>query len=331
MFRILICGLAALVAVCTVSGAEAASMKKIMITQAVASFAFLPISYAKAAGYYKAEGLDVTQIKTRGGGPDLVALLSGDVQFNAGAGTYQISAIKKKRKIVNVYNFYSRNLISVVISVVALKKLGLSPTAPLLKRAQALRGLRMGMTRPGSLTHKQLLHLTRLGGLKTKDLTIIAIGGPPALLGALERGQIDGFAISPPVDRIAIARGKAVMWVDNAAGADPSIDPFMMESIITTTAYAKANPGVVKAMIRATRKAVKDIYSKSAKDVFAVVRNEFRKVKPAIAALAINAVKPALNLKGNVTMDMAVNTMLLDGRKSVTADQLFKTYNPAYQ
>lgn len=321
--------LAAALAVST-SGAQA-QMINVNVTQAVASFAFLPISYAKAAGYYKAEGLNVTQIKTRGGGPDLVALLSGDVQFNAGAGTYQIGAIKKDRKIVNVYNFYSRNLISVVISTTMQKKLGISPTAPLKIRAAALKGLRMGMTRPGSLTHKQLRHLTRVGGLKEKDVIMVAIGGPPALLGALERGQIDGFAISPPADRIAIARGKAVMWVDNAAGADPSIDPFMMESIITTEAYAASNPDVVRAFIRATRKAVAAIHSKSAKSVFKVIKAEFRKVKPEIAELAINAIKPALNLTGAVTKDMAIKTMLLDGRKEVTADQLFATYTAKFQ
>jgi len=321
--------LAAALAV-SASGAQA-QMKDINVTQAVASFAFLPISYAKAAGYYKAEGLNVTQIKTRGGGPDLVALLSGDVQFNAGAGTYQIGAIKKGRKIVNVYNFYRRNLISVVISTTMQKKLGISPNAPLKVRAAALKGLTMGMTRPGSLTHKQLRHLTRVGGLAEKDVTMVAIGGPPALLGALERGQIDGFAISPPADRIAIARGKAVMWVDNAAGADPSIDPFMMESIITTQAYAAKNPGVVRAFIRATRKAVAQIHAKSAKAVFAVIKGEFRKVKPDIGELAINAVKPALNLKGDVTHDMAVKTMRLDGRKSVTADQLFGSYTGKFQ
>ena len=77
------------------SGAYAQKMKDINITQAVESFAFQPISYARAAGFYKAEGLNVSQIKTRGGGPDLVALMSGDVQFNANAGTYQIGAIKK--------------------------------------------------------------------------------------------------------------------------------------------------------------------------------------------------------------------------------------------
>ena len=312
-------------------GVQAQKMKDIKITQAVASFAFLPISYAKAAGFYKAEGLNVTQIKTRGGGPDLVALMSGDVQFNANAGTYQIGAIKKKRQLLNVYNFYKRNLISVVISAKKQKELGISPTAPLKQRAAALKGLRLGMTRPGSLTHKQLKHLTRVGGLTEKDVRIIAIGGPPSLLAALKRDQIDGFAISPPADRIAIARGLAVMWVDNAAGADPSIDPFMMESIVTTKQFADANPAVVKAMIRATRKAVLEISKKSPKEIFDVIKGEFKKVKAPIGELAIKAVKPALNHKGNVTKKMAENTMLLDGRKDVTADQLFGTYTGKYQ
>jgi len=57
----------------------------------------------------------------------------------------------------------------------------------LAQRAATLKGLRLGMTRPGSLTHKQLKHLTRVGGLSEKDVRIIAIGGPPSLLAALKR------------------------------------------------------------------------------------------------------------------------------------------------
>ena len=320
----------ALAALLVALPSHAQSLRKINLTQAVASFAFLPISYAKAAGYYAAEGLDVQQIATRGGGPDLVALMSGDVQFNAGAGTYQIGAIKTGRKVLNVYNFYNRNLISVVISTAAQKKSGISPDAPLKERLAALKGLRLGMTRPGALTDKQLRHLGRIGGLKKDDMTIVAIGGPPALLGALERGQIDGFAISPPADQISIARGKAVMWVNNPAGDDPSVDPFMMESILTTEAYAKANPDVVRAMIRATRKAVEDIATKSSADVFKVVQAEFKRVKPDIAVLAIDAVRKALNRKGDVTLKMAENTMRLDGRDLPPA-ALFATYTAAYQ
>ena len=73
------------------------------------------------------------------------------------------------------------------------------------------------------------------------------------------------------------------------------------------------------------------ISRKSAKEVFPVIRGEFKKVKAAIGKLAINAVKPALNLKGNVTKKMAKNTMRLDGQKEVSADQLFNTFRAKYQ
>ena len=62
-----------------------------------------------------------------------------------------------------------------------------------------------------------------------------------------------------------------------------------------------------------------------------VIKAEFKKVKAPIGELAIKAVKPALNLKGNVTRKMAENTMRLDGRKEVSADQLFGTYTAKYQ
>jgi ABC-type nitrate/sulfonate/bicarbonate transport system substrate-binding protein len=42
--------------------AAAQDLKPVKVTQAVASFAFLPIDYAKAAGYFEDEGLDVQQI-----------------------------------------------------------------------------------------------------------------------------------------------------------------------------------------------------------------------------------------------------------------------------
>lgn len=323
--------LLALAGVLAVSGAARADeLRKVLVTQAVASFAFLPIDYAKAAGYFEEEGLDVVQIATRGGGPDLTALVSGDVAFNAAAGTYQIGAVAAGRDIINVYNFYNRNLIGLVISTDAARKSGLSADAPLKDRLQALKGLKIGMTRPGSLTDKQVKHLLRIGGLEGQA-EVVAIGGPPNLLATIERGQIDGFAISVPHDRTAVARGHAVMWVDNAAGDDPSIDPFMMESLLTTREFATKNPDVVRAMIRALKRAVDDIATKSPAEIRGVVQKSFSKVKPDMMLTAIAAVQPALNRKGDVTLQMAKNTMLLDGRTTVTPAQLFATFTAEYQ
>jgi len=307
------------------------ALTPIKVTQAVASFSFLPTYYAKNAGYYAAEGLDVQQIATRGGGPDLVALMSGDVQFNIGAGTYQIGAIRQGRKIKLVYNYYNRNLIQIVLSKKVQERLGVSPKAPLKERLAALKGLKLGMTRPGALTDFQWRHLMREGGLGPKDAQIVAIGGGAALLAAIERDQIDAYAISPPIDLIGISRGLGVMWVNNASGDDPSMDPFMFQSVVTTEEYAKANPEIVRGFVRATKKAVDEIIAKDPADVFKVVQEDFKKVKPDIAIAAIKEVVPAFNKKGDVTMPMAENTIKMTGVTDVTAKQLFDIYTPEYQ
>lgn len=312
-------------------GLPAKAQEKVNITQAVASFAFLPIDYAVAVGYFKEEGLEVQQIATRGGGPDLTALISGDVQFNAAAGTYQIGAIAAGRDILNVYNFFSRNLIGLVLSADAAKRTGVAADAPLKERLAALKGMNIGMTRPGSLTDKQIRHLIQLGGLGENDVQVVAIGGPPNLLSAMDQGAIDGFVISVPYYEIAAKQQNAVVWVDNTRGDDPSIDPFMMESLLTTREYAQAHPEIVRAMIRAMSRAVHDIATKSPEDVRQVVQGAFSGVDTETMLTGIAGVQQALNLDGTVSLAMAANTMLLDGRTDkVTAEILFQSFTPEF-
>ena len=130
--------------------------------------------------------------------------------------------------------------------------------------------------------------------------------------------------------RIAVSRGKAVIWIDNASGQDPAITPFMMESLLTTAKYAEANPDVVRALVKATRRAVKEIQAKSAPEIMKVVQGEFTKFKPPVMLLGIEAVKPALNGDGRVTIDMARKTLLLDGRTEVSPEALFGTFTDKY-
>jgi hypothetical protein len=96
-----------------------------------------------------------------------------------------------------------RSSIGVVLSKAAAASTDLKPDSPLAARAAALKGLKLGMTRLGSLTDEGIRHLMQLGGLKEGDVQIVAIGSPSTLLAALERKEVDGFAISIPHDRFA--------------------------------------------------------------------------------------------------------------------------------
>jgi NitT/TauT family transport system substrate-binding protein len=313
------------------AGVHAQGLQKIIVTQPVASFSFLPLDYAKSAGFFQAEGYDVQQVATRGGGPDIAALVSGDVQFNAGPATQQVGALRAGRDIVNVYNFYNRSLLDVVISAAAAKRIGVPATAPLAQRAAALKGLTLAMTRPNTISHAQLQHLARLGGLQPTDINMVAIGDSPSMISALSRGQIDGFTISIPGGRTAIKRGDAVMWLDNAAGDDPSVNPMVFQSLFTNRSYAKEHPAVVHGLIRAVRRAVEEIATRPAEDIRKAVQPIYAGVDPDTMNLAIEAVKPALNRKGDVTLKMVENTLRLEGSTDVTAQQMMAAYTAEYQ
>jgi NitT/TauT family transport system substrate-binding protein len=303
---------------------QAHALEVIKATQAVASFSFLPADYAQDAGYFKEEGLDVQQIATKGGGPDMAALVSGNVNFNFGVGVYQINAIRAKRDLVTVLNMEQRPSISVVISKAAAAKTGVKPDAPLKERAAALKGLKIGVTRPGSLTDKEIRRLMKIGGLKEGDVKIVAIGSAKSMIAAIKLGQIDGFSISIPYDRLAVNQGLAVQWVDNPAGQDPAIDPFLMSSLVTTPTMVKEHPELVRKMVKALRHAIADIISKPIPDIIKVIKHRYSTIDEHTMEVSLAAAKKLMNPTGEVSLQMAKNTVEFDGR-GVSAEALFKT------
>lgn len=317
--------LAVLASLMLATAVEAAEPRRVRVIQAPAGYAFLPVDYAIAAGYFAAEGLQVERLTPSDGADDLRALANGDAEFGVADGPAQIDALADGRAIVNVYNLYNRALIGLVIGVGAAKRSGIGAGAPLLARLQALKGLRIGIERSGSLADKQVRHLLRIGAVEG-EVAVRALGDRHELLTAFKRGDIDGFAAAIPLDRIAVARGEAVMWVDMAAGSAPSIDPLIMESLVTTLAFADGNPEVIGAMKRALRRSVNDIVARPAEEIRDVVQATYAKVSPAVVLGAIRAARRALNLTGDVSLQMARNTLLLDGRSTVTAEALYTAY-----
>jgi len=305
------------------------TLVNIKVTQAVAAFSFLPIDYARAAGYFAKEGLDVEQVATNGGGPDIAALVSGNVQFDAASGIYQMGAIRAKRDVQIVYNYLDRNSLQVMISKTTLGKLGLTQKSPFLARAKALKGLKLGITRPGALTDVMWHRLLRVAGLTENDVTIVAIGGEAAEVSALERGLVDGVILSPPWDFIAEQHG-GTLYFDYASGEDPQTQPLAFQSLLTTKAYADANPEIIRKMIRAIRHANEDISRKSADDIATVIQPLYKDIDHKLLAAGVRELQKTVNIRGAVTMDMAQHTMLLDGAPDITPQMLFATFNPAY-
>jgi NitT/TauT family transport system substrate-binding protein len=308
---------------------QAHALQTIKVTQAVASFSFLPADYAQDKGYFGQEGLRVQQIATRGGGPDMAALVSGNVSFNFGVGVYEINALLAGRALINVLNMEDLPSISVVLSKAAAAKTGISPDAPLQRRAAALKGLRIGITRPGALTDKEIRHLMKIGGLSDGQVKIVAIGSAQSMLAALKLGQIDGFSISIPYDRLAVDEGLAVEWIDNPERQDLSVDPFLMSSLVTTPEMVHQHPERVKEIVNALRHAVSDIISKPIPEIGQVISHRYSQIDQHTLDVSLAAAKKLMNPSGAATLKMADNTVQFDGR-GASGEALFRTFDPEF-
>lgn len=308
---------------------QAAEPRKVRMSQAVDSVAYVAVDYARVAGFYAAEGVEVEQIISRGGGPDVAALVSGDVEFNTAAPTYQLNTIRHGRDVILIHNYIKSMNQSLVVSADAVKRAGVAAGAPIADRLKALKGMTLGITQPGAMTDQHIRFLLRKGGVDVKDVKLVAIGGAQALVTALETKQIDGFAISLGPDRTAVSRG-AVMWVDNLRGDVAGLSPFPMVNLYTTKRFADSNPQIVRKVVRATQRAVKDMADKSPEDLARILQARYKSMDPEVLLLSVRAFKPALNLDGAVSREMAGNLLAFENATDITLDKFLSFYTDRF-
>lgn len=302
----------------------------IKMSQAVDSVAYVAVDYARLRGFYADEGINLRQLVMSGGGPDFTALLSGDVEFNTAAPSYQINGIKQNRKVLQVMNYIAAMNQSLVLSKAAIKRSGVKPDAPVMQRLKALKGMKIAITRPGAMTDIHMQFLMRKGGLKKGDVSLVAVGAPKAMLSAIEAGSIDGFVISLGPDRTGVARG-GVMWIDNLRGDIPGLSPFPMVGLYTTETYAQQHPDIVRRVVRATQRGVKEMSERSVDQILQVLKPRYSSMDPKVLRLCIAAIKPALNQTGAVTPEMAQNLLaFMPQAKGITLDKYMSFYTDKF-
>jgi NitT/TauT family transport system substrate-binding protein len=295
-----------------------AAVKRVIMTQAVESLAFVSNYVARANGYFTDEGLAVEVISTRGGGPDIKANLAGKADFSVAAGTYQINAVKAGGRLIAVMSVLNRSIVNSAIRKDVAKRLGITANTPYKEKLKKMKGLIIGATRPGALTYNQGEYWIRKAGYTPqKEVQLIGAGAGPVLIAALERNKIQIAIQTIPVPETAIFRGNAIPFITNSAGDDPEMDQFMMEVLLVRPDYAKKNPETVRKMVRALLKANNWIAKNSAEKIREAIQLYFAKTDKRLLRTSISAVKKAVSLDGKVTqraVDITQNLLIAAGK-----------------
>jgi NitT/TauT family transport system substrate-binding protein len=261
----------------TAPWAQSPEKKKITIAVGGKSlFYYLPLTVAERKGYFKDEGLEVEIPDFPGGARALQALVGGSADLVSGAYEHTINMVAKKQPIRAVV------LQAKYSSIVLLLP---KDKAAKYKSGKDLKGLKIGVTAPGSSTNMFVNNLLAKDGLKPTDVSIVGVGTGAGAVAALEKGEIDAIANLDPVITQLESTGKFVAVADSRTekgmkeiyGGD-----YHASVIYTTEEFIKKNPNTVQAVVNAMVRADRWIAKASPQEIVDLMPPEYKAGNPSL-------------------------------------------------
>lgn len=253
---------------------------------------YLPLTLAERLGYFKDEGLTLTINDFAGGAQSLQALVGGSVDVVAGAYEHTIRMQAKGQDIRAVIELGRFPGI-----VLAVKK----DKAAQVKTFADLKGLKIGVTAPGSSTNFFVMYLMAKAGLKPTDASYIRVGAGPTAVAAVKRGEIDAIVNLDPVITKLEQDGDIVVMADSRTeegnqklfgGNNPAAVIYLKND------FAEKNPVTTQKIVNAHYKALKWLEKASAEDVARTVPEAYYIGDRALYISAFNATRPMYSRTG---------------------------------
>ena len=309
MFALAICLVAGLAIPQTKTAGANPELPKIVLAQGTESLLYGVIYVARAQGYFQDEGLMVETV-IAGGGANATAAVIGGSAFTAAAGLADaVPAAAKGQPLVAfaaLMNQFANRL--VLRSDVARAK-GITGQSPLAAKIDGLKGLKIGITSPGSQTDAALRYiLSRRGINPDRDVEIVPLRNEAAALAAIKRGAVDGLLFPSPAPDQAVSDGSAVVLIDLPRGELPELRGFLFLVLVTSRKNVTQYPQTLLALTKAVWKAEEFLHTHKPQAAEAV-RGFFKNTAPKVFDLAFESNYPAYPLDPTMSVP-GVDTVL---------------------
>ena len=258
-----------------------------------ASFYYLPLTIAERQGYFKDEGLNVKISDFAGGAVALRAVVGGSADVVSGAYEHTISLQSKKQYF---QAFVAQGRLPQIAFGVATGK------AAAIKSMKDLKGLKVGVSAPGSSTHNLVKQLLFKAGLDPqKDVAVIGVGLGATAITALKSGQIDAISNTDPV-MTKLEQDNSIKVIADTRTVKGTIDvwgaPLPAGCLHAAIEFVQKNPHTVQALTNAIVRADKWIAQASATDVARVVPESHLLGDRALYLFSYDKVKEAISPDG---------------------------------
>jgi NitT/TauT family transport system substrate-binding protein len=287
------------VALCAAAPGAQAQLEKRDVHIAVggqASFYYLPLTIAERQGYFKDEGLNIKISDFAGGAVALRAVVGGSADVVSGAYEHTVSLQSKKQFF---QAFVAQGRLPQIAFGIA------SGKAANFKTLKDLKGLKVGVSAPGSSTHNLVKQLLTKGGLDpNKDVAVIGVGLGATAINALRSGQIDAISNTDPVMTKLEQDNSIKIIADTRTvkGTEATWGALLPAGVLhAAIEFVQKNPNTVQALTNAIVRADKWIAKASATDVAKVVPESYLLGDRALYLFSYDKVKEAISQDGLIS------------------------------
>src|SRR5499425_1462586 len=260
---------------------------------------YLPLTVTERLGLFRQQGLDVEISDFPGGARALQALIGGSADVVTGAYDHTIQMQAKKAPIVAVVEL--GEFPGYVLAVLAGKAQGYRSPAD-------LKGMKIGVTAPGSSTQFMAQHLMVKHGLKRDDASFVGIGASASAVAAVQRGEIDAIVNVDPVIGILESQGliKVVADTRTLAGTREVFGGAYPAAVLyAPRAFIAEKPRATQVLVKAVVRALKWIGGRSAEEVAAVMPPDYALGNAALYQQSVKTSLPTFSRDGRFSREAA--------------------------
>lgn len=260
------------------------------------AFYYLPLTIAEQRGYFRDEGLEVKISDFAGGSAALRAVVGGSAEVVSGAYEHTISLQGKKQ-------FFQAFVLQGRLPQIAL---GVSSArAGSFKSLKDLKGMKIGVSAPGSSTHNLVKQLLTKAGLDpNKDVSIVGAGIGAGAIAAMRSGQLDAISnVDPVMTKLemdgavkVIADTRTLKGTQEVWGA-----PLPAGCLYAPVEFVRKYPNLAQALANAIVRADKWIAKAGATDVAKSVPESYLLGDRALYLFSFDKVKEAISPDGMIS------------------------------
>jgi NitT/TauT family transport system substrate-binding protein len=285
--------------------ARAANLEKPDISLAVGGktlVAYLPLTIAERRGYFTKEGLHVTISDFKGGSKALEALVGGSADIVCGAYEHTLYMAAKGLSIKAVA--LQANSFGLVVGIQKDKAVSYHSL-------KDLKGMKIGVTGPGSASAIGLAMLLSKAGMTADDVSIIGVGGGAAAVAAVTTGKLDAIANFDPAISL-LQRDNAIKTILDTRH-EKDLDylyggPFAASAFYADARFIQRYPKTTQAFVNAVVAALTWMKTASTDDIVASVPPEYYAGDKKLYRTMIESNRERVSPDGRISPEAAERT-----------------------